>query len=163
MSDVIAYLDQISVPYQLFEHEAVFTVAESEKVNHNIPGAATKNLFLTNADESQYWLVVVPAQQRVDLKALETLLGAGKLHFGDPEALQTCLGLTPGSVSICGLVNDVDQRVTLVVDNSFRTESGIHVHPNRNTATLVISADDLVRFVESTTHAVTWISLPYKQ
>src|SRR5262245_49318704 len=96
--DLFVRLEALGITTVTVEHAAVFTVAESSRIDAQLPGADTKNLFLKD-DRGALFLVVVMSSTRVDLKALAKTLGAGRFSFGKPELLQDALGVTPGSVT----------------------------------------------------------------
>ena len=98
-------LAALGVAYKVYEHPAVFTVAESSAHNDIIPGAHTKNLFLKDK-AGDYYLVTVPAEARVDLKALPAAVGCGRVSFGKAEDMERLLGITPGSVTALAAIND---------------------------------------------------------
>ena len=156
MESVLKVLKELGIPYQAFEHPAVFTVAESEKYDLDIPGGKTKNLFLRNKQADQYYLVIMEGKKRADLKKLAELLGEKRLSFGSSEKLDEILGLTPGSVSPFGLINDLEKRVIVVVDEDLLEHELVGFHPNINTQTLVISKMDFKKYLEWCGHKV-WI------
>ena len=99
---LLADLASMAIPFAAHEHPAVFTVAESHKVDADIPGAHTKNLFLKDAGGA-FWLVTVPALARVDLKALPAAIGCKRVSFGKPEDMERLLGITPAMAFACSL------------------------------------------------------------
>ena len=101
-----------------------------------------KNLFLRNQKGNRHYLVVLEHSKRADLKAVADQIGDGKLSFASPERLMTHLGLTPGSVSPFGLINDRDHAVRVVLDRDLKSADALAFHPNINTATFVIAAAD---------------------
>jgi Ala-tRNA(Pro) deacylase len=118
-----------------------------------------KNLFLRNKKGDRHYLVVAEHRKPVDLQALVKKLGDDRLSFGSPERLQRHLGLTPGSVSPFGLINDPAHAVRVVIDADLRDASSVAFHPNVNTATLRITSADFLRFLESTGHHVRFVDL----
>ena len=140
------YLDEHNISFKLFEHPAVFTVAESDKVTTHIPGARTKNLFLKD-ENKKYYLVCMPGEKRLNLNSLKEKLKLKKLHFAKPEELKEELNLTPGSVSIFGMINSKETK--LIIDKDIWDAKEIGSHPNINTATLVFSHEDLEKFCAS--------------
>jgi Ala-tRNA(Pro) deacylase len=153
MSDVQAkgarelyeFLDGLGIVHQTRTHAPVFTVAESAALRDEIAGGHTKNLFLKDKKD-QYFLLTVEEHATVDLKTVHQLVGgASKFSFGKPEKLQEFLGVVPGAVTAFGVINDVDNNVTIVLDI-------INCHPLSNDATTSIGRDDLIRFVEATGH-----------
>lgn len=151
-TDVYKFLDSHHIPYTKHEHEAVFTVEEANKLYDHIPGAHTKNLFLHNKDKTKYYLVIIASHKRADLKKLAQELEEKKLHFAKPEELQTYLQLTPGSVSALGLINDMEHRVAVIVDQELWESSYVNAHPNINTATLTFAQNDLRKLFTTTGH-----------
>lgn len=146
--------------FERYEHPAVMTVAESESLALDLPGAKTKNLFLRDKKGSKYFLVTIPAALSVNLKQLGALLGVVGLSFASPERLLTHLGVTPGSVTMLGLVNDTAHNVQFVIDQALWDASAVQAHPLINTATMVVPHADLIRFLAVTGHEPQIISVP---
>jgi Ala-tRNA(Pro) deacylase len=156
---VYAALDALGIAHQTFEHPPVFTSAEADVHWRGLPGVPCKNLFLRNKKGDQHYLAIVPISKRVDLKDLVKSLGDDRLSFGSPERLMAVLGLTPGSVSPFGLLNDSDGAVRVIVDEDLRGAAGLIFHPNINTASAVISWDGLQRFLASRSNQVRYIHM----
>ena len=146
-SEVLAYLDEIGIPYVRHEHPPVATVAEAEKYWTGLRGAHCKNLFLRNNKGNRHYLVVADASRRIDLKGLTRTLGEDRLSFASAERLMKYLGLETGSVSPFGLIHDTGKEVRVVVDAGLKTAEKVNFHPNVNTATLEISFGDFERFL----------------
>ena len=134
--DLIAFLDALGVEHRTLDHPAVFTVGEGEDIKAQIPGAHTKNLFLKDA-KGQLWLISAEGHAAIDLKRLHTVIGAARLSFGSPELMYATLGVTPGSVTAFGLINDTDRRVRFVLDRTLAEAERVNFHPLTNTATTV--------------------------
>jgi Ala-tRNA(Pro) deacylase len=128
-------LDILEIPFAEHEHDAVFTVAESDAVHAAMPGAHTKNLFLKDA-AGAFWLVTVPSDARVDLKALPAAIGSKRVSFGKAEDMERLLGITPGSVTPLAAINAAPGSITVVLDDALAAAEVVNVHPLRNTATL---------------------------
>jgi Ala-tRNA(Pro) deacylase len=159
-ADLFRFLDDLGIETKTFEHEAVFTVAESRGVKENIPGGHSKNLFLKDK-KSRLFLVVAEAESRIDLKRLHETIGAsGRLSFGSADLLRETLGVEPGSVTPFGLLNDRAGRVGVVLDDALMTQGRVNFHPLVNTATTGISGDDLVAFLRATGHEPRTLALP---
>lgn len=141
-----SYLEKHRIEYTEYEHPAVFTVAESDKVTKHIPGARTKNLFLKD-EKGNFYLICLLGHKRLNLKFLKSYLNAKKLQFGSPEELKTELDLTPGSVSILGMINS--SKTHLIIDKSIYDALLIGAHPNINTSTLVFDNSSLKKFLAS--------------
>lgn len=144
-------LEARGIAYQVVEHHAVFTVDESRELNTSLPGAHTKNLFLRDND-GRFWLVTVPGEIRVNLKALPATIGSKRLSFGKAEDLLRLLGLTPGSVTPLGAINDTAGEVQVVLDRDLSEAATIWVHPLRNTASLGLAGCDLVELLTGRDH-----------
>jgi len=142
------------------EHAAVMTVEESEQLVPPLPGAKTKNLFLRDKKGARHFLVTVPAARTVDLNALGAVLGTGRLGFASFERLHKHLAITPGSVSLLALVNDVAGSVEFVIDRSLWDAEAVHAHPLTNTATVILAHADLEVFLRATGHAARVIDVP---
>jgi Ala-tRNA(Pro) deacylase len=145
-------LKELGIPSTTVEHEPMFTVEQSTALRSSIPGAHTKNLFLTDKD-GRMILVVAKDDTRVDLKALADRLGAGRFSFGKGKLLQSVLGVPPGSVTPFALINRSARGVTVVVDKALSAFAEVNCHPLENTATTRIATGDLLRFIEACGHA----------
>jgi Ala-tRNA(Pro) deacylase len=148
---LFARLDQLGIRTRTVEHEAVFTVAASERLHREIPGGHTKNLFLKDA-KGRLYLVIAEAHTRVDLKSLHKPLGSARLSFGKPELLEEVLGVPAGSVTAFALINDRDKQVEVVVDAALEAFDSVNCHPLENTATTNIAREDLLRFIRACGH-----------
>jgi Ala-tRNA(Pro) deacylase len=140
------YLEEHKILYEIHEHPAVFTVAESKELLKNKSYFHTKSLFLRD-DKKRYYLVCMAASKRLDVRALEKSLGVKKLNFSSPEELKAELNLTPGSVSIFGMI--YAKRVFLILDKEIWDAQVSGFHPNINTATLEIDHNNLEKFINS--------------
>ncbi|MFO7296913.1 MAG: DNA-binding protein [Proteobacteria bacterium] len=150
-ADLFARLAELGIETQTVEHEPVFTVAESEKLERDLPGGHTKNLFLKDA-KGKLFLVTAESHSPVNLKILHKILGCARLSFGKPELLMEVLGVAPGSVTAFALINDTEHRVTFVLDSRLMAYDTINCHPLENTATTNIARGDLLRFIRSCGH-----------
>lgn len=150
-ADLFARLAELGIETRTVEHEPVFTVAESEKLERDLPGGHTKNLFLKDA-KGKLFLVTAESHSQVNLKTLHKILGCARLSFGKPELLMEVLGVAPGSVTAFALINDRARQVTFVLDERLMAFDTINCHPLENTATTNIARDDLLRFIRSCGH-----------
>jgi Ala-tRNA(Pro) deacylase len=162
MRDFYQFLKEHRIEYERYDHPAVFTVEEARRLVPPLPAAKTKNLFLRNKKGTHHFLMVVGADKQVDLTALQSILGAGRLSFGSPDRLKRYLGITPGAVSLFAVFNDSDHAVELVLDRSLWAASAFQFHPLVNTSTLVISKGQLERFLKLTGHAPRFLDVPGK-
>ena len=149
----------LGIDWKTYEHVPVFTVAEADAVHDSVPGGHTKNLFLKDK-KAGLWLVVVRDRLRVDLNALAKQLGAPRFSFGSAELLIATLGIEPGSVTPFALMNDAENRVTVVLDVGMLREDPLNFHPLRNDRTSAISAAALLKFIHSTGHEPLIAELP---
>ena len=147
---LFAKLEQLGIKTTTVEHDPMFTVEQSTALRTTIPGAHTKNLFLTDKDGSLV-LVVAKDDTRVDLKRLAKQLGLGRLSFGKSELLEAVLGVPAGSVTPFALMNDT-ARTIVVVDQALMDFAEVNCHPLENTATTRLSTGDLLRFIAATGH-----------
>jgi len=154
------FLIKHAIKLERHEHAAVMTVAESELLVPALPGAKTKNLFLRDKKGLKHFLVTIPAALSVNLNQLGDVLGAGRLGFASADRLLSHLGVTPGSVSMLGLVNDTEHHVQFVIDQALWDALAVQAHPLVNTATMVVPHADLVRFLAATGHEPQIISVP---
>jgi Ala-tRNA(Pro) deacylase len=157
-AELFAYLDTLGIATTTVDHEAVFTVEQSEQLHRDIAGAHTKNLFLKDA-KSALFLVVAEAHSKVDLKTLHKTIGCARLSFGNAELLMQMLGITPGSVNAFAVMNDHDGKVGVILDQNLQDASHINCHPMTNTATTSVARDDLVKFMRATGHEPRWLGL----
>jgi Ala-tRNA(Pro) deacylase len=156
-SAVYAALDALGIPYTVHEHPPVFTAEEAAQHWGGIPATPVKNLFLRNKKGDRHYLVILGVEKQADLRQLVRVVGDDRLSFGSPERLMARLGLTPGSVSPFGLINDAARAVRVIVDDDLRGAERLIFHPNDNTASLTISGSDFVRFLESRGNVVRWV------
>lgn len=158
MPDIYKVLEQLNIPYEKYEHPAVHTVEDTIEHYHNIAAGKSKNLFLRNAKGDLHVLVVMQADKRLDIQKLSERLNT-KLSFASPQRLMHYLGVTPGSVSPFGLINNTDKSVKVLVDTELLQYEKLGYHPNSNTATLVIATEDLKKFLAATGNEISYLSL----
>ena len=152
-------LETLGISYERHEHPAVFNAEDASRYWDAIAGTQCKNLFLRNKKGDRHYLVVVEISKRVDLKDLVKIIGDDRLSFGSPDRLMAHLGLTPGSVSPFGLINDTVGSVRVIIDQDLRAAERLIFHPNINTASVVVCWADLERFLATRRNAVRLISL----
>ncbi len=145
--DIYQILDDLALPYTRYDHPAVFTYEEATIHCAHIPGGVCKNLFLRNRKGDKHFLVVVSNNKKADLKKLESRIGE-RLSFASPERLFEHLGVTPGSVTILGLVHDTDRAVTVLIDKGLWDHEELQMHPLVNTASVVMKRDDVKQFLD---------------
>ncbi|MEK7801798.1 MAG: prolyl-tRNA synthetase associated domain-containing protein [Pseudomonadota bacterium] len=144
---LLAYLIAQAIPHHVYHHEAVFTVAEANKISAVISGAHTRNLFLRDK-KGRMFLVTLRHNTPVDLKKLSDVLGVGRFSFGSAARLWENLGVTAGSVTPLAILNDRNQNVTLVLEEGMMAEESINVHPLINTMTVSLSPTGLMTILK---------------
>jgi Ala-tRNA(Pro) deacylase len=143
-------LDQLGIAFDYHEHPEAPTIEEASKYWKDIPATHCKNLFFRNHKGNRHYLAILDCRRNLAIHDLEKLLRQGKLTFASSERLMKYLGLTPGSVSPFGLIHDHDRHVTVFLDESLKESEWISFHPCINTASLVISFTDFIRFLNFT-------------
>lgn len=151
-NDIRRLLRQKEIPFDMFDHAAVYTIEEAAALNLPEPEAGAKNLFLRDDKKRNYYLLTVRDDRPVDLKAFQQLIGSRRLSFASEEDLMQLMGLIRGSVTPFGLLNDTENRVRFYLDDWYIGRR-ISVHPNENTATLFLPADAMMEIIrQSGTH-----------
>lgn len=143
-------LDKLSISYEEITHDAVKTVKEAKEIENMIDGVPVKNLFLTD-NENSYYLVMLEAHKRADLKKITRLVNKKHLSFASVNDLKDILKLDPGSVTPLGIINDRDNKVKIVIDKDL-VKKKILVHPNVNIKTISINFDVLIMFIKYENH-----------
>ena len=130
-------LNALGIPYEVTEHPAAFTVDKGRR----------------------HFLLVLRKEKRADLKAVAAAMGLGRLGFASEERLERFLGLKKGSVSPLGVLNDGARCVEVLLDADLQELPGIMVHPNDNTASVLLRVEDLERLIRAHGSRVTWITI----
>ncbi len=150
--ELFELLDKLGIDTQTHEHEAVFTVEESSKIKQDIPGGHTKNLFVKDK-KGNYFLIILEGSALVKLNQVHSLIGAkGRVSFGKADMLMELLGVEPGSVTAFAPVNDVQNRVKVVIDEPLLRYDLVNCHPLKNTMTTTIAREDLLKFLDHVNH-----------
>lgn len=156
---LLEFLDQHKIGYEYHEHVAVFTSQQARDLIEPLPGASAKNLFLRDKKGKRHFLLTVDDQKTVNLKSVAASQGISGLSLASPERLMTCLGVTPGAVSLMALVNDPDGRVEVLIDQDLWSADALHAHPLVNTATLVIPLEGIKTFLSATNHTPQFVEI----
>ena len=151
--DLLARLEALGIETTTTEHPPLFTVEQSQALRGRIPGAHTKNLLLRDKKKTRIILVVALEDAEIDLKRVHDVIGCGRLSFASPELLMETLGVPPGSVTPLALINDPEQRVELVLDQTLLDNEVLNFHPLTNEATTTIARDDFLRFIDACGHS----------
>ena len=147
--EVIHYLEQHQIPFEIYEHPPVPTVEEALPYWKDIDANHCKNLFFRNHKGNRHYLVILDHRRQLNIRDLEQKLKQGKISFASPKRMEKYLGLSAGSVSAFGIINDHENHVHLFIDSALQSADYISFHPNENDATLVISFSSFLRFLES--------------
>ncbi len=156
--EIFELLNNHGIPYEKVAHEAVYTIEEIDRLGlENVENIA-KNLFIRDDKKRQYFLLVLKKEKRLDLKLLQTQLNTRRLSFASETDLNKILGLSRGEVTPFGVLNDHEHRVTVLIDMEFK-DGEIGIHPNDNTATIWIQAEELFCLIEQFGNSVKWAAL----
>lgn len=158
-SHLFDLLNELSISFDSAEHEAVFTCEDASRVAHGMEGIETKNLFLRDKKGKKHYLVAIPDNKMVDLKNLAEIIGSTKLSFASSDRLKKYLGVTPGSVTLLALINDVENDVEVIVDKDIWESKKVLCHPLVNTATVSIALEDMKNFFDKTGHGIKVLEL----
>lgn len=150
--DLFRQFADLGIETVTVEHPPLFTVEQSQGLRGTIAGLHSKNLFLKDK-KGALFLVVAEEDAAIDLKKLHERIGAsGRLSFGPAELMLELIGVTPGSVTPFGLINDPEGRIRVVLDARLAGDEPVNFHPLVNTATTTIAAADLLAFLRATGH-----------
>lgn len=144
---VFAVLNAAGIGYKAENHPAVFTVEDMINLQISHIDKIAKNLFLRDDKKRDYYILVMKSDKSANLKQLRRLIGSRPLTFADENDLNEYLGLSKGAVSPLGVLNDIGNTVTVIIDNELKSFDFIGIHPNDNTATIFISIDDLIKVI----------------
>ena len=147
--EIYEYLRNKNIWFEITEHKAVYNMEELSEVNLPYPEADAKNLFVRDDKKRNYYLITVKGDKRVDLKAFRRKYETRPLSFASGDDLMKIMGLIPGAVTPLGILNDGEHKVQFFLDEGFLSSHGlVGVHPNDNTATVWLKAEDLMSIVK---------------
>ena len=164
--EVAAYdlLESLSIPFERLDHEALFTIEACHEADAILGVAMCKNLFLCNQSKTEFHLLLMPGEKRFKTKTFSRLIGSSRLSFAPEEAMESLLGLTPGSVTVLGLMNDREGKVKLYIDAELLREEYMGCHPCINTSSIKVKTEDLIRkFLPAVGHGYTVVELPWEE
>ena len=145
-------LDELGIATNTIEHVPLRTVEEARQLRIELDGGQVKNLFLKDK-KKKYWLLVALEDTIIDLKKTAKLLGTQKLSFASAEELHESLGIVPGAVSPFAVINDINNKVSVVLDERLVKVTPLNFHPLRNDRTTNITTKDFLKFLEIQNHA----------
>lgn len=157
---VYDYLDKLRIPYEGIDHDVASTMEACEAVDKELGVTMCKNLFLRNRQKTTFFLLLMPGDKQFVTKDLSAQLGISRLSFAEPEYMEKYLNITPGSVSVLGLMNDYDWYVDLLIDKDLKDDEYIGCHPCINTSSLKIKMDHILKiFLKKTGHRPRYVTL----
>lgn len=158
---VYDFLDTIGISYERVDHEAAMTMEACAEIDKVLEATTCKNLLLCNRQQTDFYLLLIEGNKVFKTKELSAQLGVSRLSFADASFMEAFLDITPGSLSVMGLINDKDFRVKLVIDKPILDGEYIGFHPCINTSTLRVKTSDLVeKIIPAMKHAPTFVNLP---
>ena len=140
---VYDFLDHLGIAYDRIDHPAAMTMEACEEIDRVLEAVICKNLLLCNRQQTDFYLLLMPGDKKFVTKDLSAQLGTSRLSFATPEFMEKLLDITPGSLSVMGLMNDHEQRVQLLMDEDVLGGEWIGLHPCINTSSLRIRVSDL--------------------
>ena len=155
-------LDRLGIGYGRVDHEHADTIEACHEIEKTLGAKICKNLFLTNRQQTEFYLLLMPGDKPFKTKLLSKQIGTARLSFASSEHMQELLDITPGSVSVLGLMND-NGRVHLVIDEDLLKDEYIGCHPCINTSTLKIRTADITeKFLPEVGHEYAAVALPWE-
>ena len=140
-------LDRLGVEYERIDHEPAMTMEDCKEVDQLLEAVICKNLFLCNRQKTAFYLLMIPDTKVFHTKDLSAQIGSARLSFAKPEYMEEFLDITPGSVSVMGLMNDKEHRVQLLIDEDVLDVEYIGCHPCINTSSIRFKVKDLIEKV----------------
>ena len=148
MDEVYELLNKQKIKYIKINHPQVYTYEDVKKYNIYIDALICKNLFIRNSNKSQYYILTLPIQKRVDLKLLQTKLEESRLSFGDELTLEEKTGVKRGSVSIFNSIKLKDKNIIFIIDEEIFQYKNVAFHPNINTETIIFSPKEIYKIFD---------------
>ena len=157
-------LDSLGVEYDRVDHAPAMTMEDCKEVDEILKSMVCKNLFLCNRQETAFYLLMIPDTKVFHTKDLSAQIHSARLSFAKPEYMEKFLNISPGAVSIMGLMNDSENRVRLVVDKAVFENDTLGCHPCVNTSSLKFKTKDIVeKYLPAVHHEPTVIELPWHE
>ncbi len=156
---VLQLLKDLGIPADVYKHPPVPTVEDALPYWNKIDATHCKNLFFRNHKGNRHYLVILDHSRQLVIRDLEQRLKQGKLSFASPQRMDRFLGLRSGSVSVFGLINDKENHVHVFLDASLQSSKKISFHPNENTATVVITFESFLKYLDWTGNSFEFITL----
>lgn len=158
--DIFRFLENKGIWFEITEHKAVYNMAELSQINTPYPESDAKNLFIRDDKKQNYYLITVKGDKRINLKEFRKVNQTRPLSFASESDLMSIMGLIAGAVTPLGILNDEKIKVKVFLDKDFFETPGlIGVHPNDNTATVWLKAEDLVNIIKEHGNEVEIVSI----
>lgn len=153
-------LERLGITYERVDHEAAMTMEVCQEIDEILQATICKNLFLCNRQETAFYLLMMPDDKPFRTKDLSAQIGSARLSFAKPEYMEQFLDITPGSVSVMGLMNDKEKRVQLLIDEDVLNSEYVGCHPCINTSSIRLLTRDLVdKVIPAMEHAYIKVTL----
>ena len=154
-------LDRLGVEYDRVDHAPAMTMEDCKEVDEILEAMVCKNLFLCNRQETDFYLLLMPGDKPFKTKDLSAQIHSARLSFAKPEYMEKYLDITPGSVSVLGLMNDSEKKVQLLIDEDVMKEPYFGCHPCINTSSLKFTTEDLMqKIIPALEHEPVTVTLP---
>ena len=155
------FLDSLGIEYERADHEPAMTMEECLLIDASLGAKTCKNLFLANRQQTAFYLLLIPGDKPFKTKDISNQIGSSRLSFGSHELMEELLDITPGSLTVLGLMNDLDRDVTLLIDEDVLSEEYFGCHPCINTSTVKFRTADLTeKVIPALKHRPTMVNLP---
>jgi len=158
-AELYEILDKLNISFEYHEHPPLATIEDAKIHWREYNSGRCKNIFFRNHKGDRHYLVILEHLRQLNIKDLEKRLRQGKLTFASDQRLKKYLGVEPGSVSPFGLINDTENHVHLFIDEKLNEFERLTFHPNINTASLVVSKPDFLRFLGNTGNSFEFIRM----
>ena len=146
--EVYLKLKELNIEYLKIDHIPIYTIDEANNLDIENKEYIAKNLFLRDDKKRNYYLLVVKSSKKIDLNDLKNKINSRRLSFASEIDLEKYLKLKKGSVTPLGVLNDVERKVKIIIDEDILKEEIVGVHPNDNDATVFMKTKDLIRLIE---------------
>ena len=157
--ELYALLEQLNIAFEYIEHPPAPTIEIARQYWAGHDAKHCKNLFFRNHKGNMHYLVILDCNCDMDIHSIEKLLHQGKLSFASEKRMEKYLGVKPGSVTPFGLMNDTEKHVHLFIDKNLQNAERVSFHPGINTASLIITCEDFIRFLDHVGNTYEWIEL----
>lgn len=155
------FLDKLGIEYSRVDHEVTDTMEACAEIDLILGAPTCKNLFLTNRQRTSFYLLLISADKPFKTKDISAQIGSARLSFAGGEDMERMLDITPGSLSVMGLINDIYRDVRLLFDEDLLKNEYIGFHPCINTTTIKVKTRDLIdKIIPATKHTITYVNLP---